>query len=200
MTLTRQPARLPDTRMRRDVPGLLASMPDCRFPMRYLGSGLLAALASMLLVVTAVGQGREIYDSAVVDSAYQLHIHTSAHHDLRPAKDSDQVGFDQPAISRDRRAVGWLSLYPNCCTSYPIPLKLVVLNSTGVHTFDGNGLAVWRWRFDSTGTRVAYFQDVVHGGVGGHYELRDVQSGRLVAEFDPVDSTPMPPWVTGLVR
>jgi hypothetical protein len=157
-------------------------------------------LGASLVWVSAAAQTVAIYDSAVVDSTGQLRIHTSAHRELRPGKDSGQVGFDVVALSQDRRAVGWVALYPNCCTSYPIPLQLIILSHNGRRVFTGNGLPIWRWRFDSSGTRIAFYQDVVHGGVGGHYELHDVRTGRLIAMFEPVDSTPAPPWAAALIR
>jgi hypothetical protein len=57
----------------------------------------------------------------------------------------DQVGFDSPEISPDGRYVGWLALFPNCCTSYPIPGKLVVLGKDRkLRTFDGLNLGIFR--------------------------------------------------------
>ena len=112
-----------------------------------------------------------------------------------PEKDAEQVGFDKPAISKDGRAVGWVALYPNCCTSYSIPLKLVVLSNGRARTFTGSGLPVWEWSFRSGGKRVAFGQETVHGGLGIHYEMRDVATGRLIAEYSPPydrDNRPLP--------
>jgi len=63
---------------------------------------------------------------------------------IRPPKASDEVGFDQVALSADRRIVGWIALYPNCCTSYAIPLKLVLPRTDGRPTVIGNGLPIWQ--------------------------------------------------------
>jgi hypothetical protein len=51
-------------------------------------------------------------------------IVTTAGRTIEPIKDSEQVGFAKPQISPDGGAVGWLAEYPNCRTSYPVPLKL----------------------------------------------------------------------------
>jgi hypothetical protein len=60
----------------------------------------------------------------------------------------DQVGFGTPRRSRDGRYVGWLAMFDNCCTSYPIALKLVVLDEAGrMHTFEGDQLAIFDWCF-----------------------------------------------------
>ena len=143
-------------------------------------------------------QAAQAYASATVDSNHAVRIRTSDHRTVVLAPDSDQVGVDQVAISPDRRAVGWLALYPNCCTSYPIPLVLEVYARGAVHAFRGIDLPVWRWAFEAGGTQVSLYQETVHGGFGAHYELRDVQSGGLLARYEPSDSTPAPPWVVRL--
>jgi hypothetical protein len=68
----------------------------------------------------------ETYVQATVDSAGQLHIKTHPGQDITPSKKPEQVGFDKPMVSPDKHQVGWLALYPNCCTSYPIPMTLVI--------------------------------------------------------------------------
>jgi hypothetical protein len=155
----------------------------------------IAGLSLLPLAGPIASQAPETYDSAMVDASGQLHIRTTDRRQIHPPNDPDQVGFDKAAISPDRLAVGWLALFPNCCTSYPIPLKLVVLVSGRVHTFVGTGLPVWKWRFDSTSQQVAFYQETVHGGMGGHYELRDIATERLVAQYELSDSGPPPPWV-----
>ena len=93
-----------------------------------------------------------------------------------------------------------LIAYPNCCTSYPIPLKLVIYSNGKTHTFTGNDLPVWQGRFLSSGKQVAFEQETVHGGQGVHCELRDVATGRLVAEYepDPEKAEAPPSWVKEL--
>ena len=125
---------------------------------------------------------------------------TASGREIRPPKDSDQVGVEQVAISADRRAVGWLALHPNCCTTYPIPLELVVLTSARTRTFTGDGQAIWQWAFYADSRRVSYRQGPVHGPATPHFELRDIRTGRLVSSFDG-DSTEVraaPAWVRAL--
>ena len=88
-----------------------------------------------------------------------------------------------------------MAQYPNCCTSYPIPLALVVYSNGIKRSYTGNGLPVWKWRFVGPGSQVAFRQEIVHGGLGVNFELRDVLSGDLVAEFSPTvgpDGQPLP--------
>ena len=137
----------------------------------------------------------EIYVSVRIDAQGQLHIVTANQRDITPARAPDQVGFDQPAISADGTTVGWLALYPNCCTSYPIPLALVIYRDGKVrHTF-GERFPVWKWRFEANGTQVAFAQETVHGHLGVHFELRDVESGQLIAAHDGDPLPDAPQWI-----
>jgi hypothetical protein len=38
-----------------------------------------------------------------------------------------QTAFEKPPLSPDRKAVGAQAMYPNCCTPYDVPLRLVGL-------------------------------------------------------------------------
>src|SRR5690349_3172757 len=89
------------------------------------------------------------YRRAELESTGQLRIVVSTNKVLRPPKDSDQAAFGQVALSRDRRMVGWVALYPNCCTSYPIPLKLVLLGAGARRIVISNGSPVWQWAFSA---------------------------------------------------
>jgi hypothetical protein len=107
--------------------------------------------------------------------------------------DVEQIEYDQIAISPDGKAVGWLALYPNPSTSYPIPLKLTIYSEGKLHEFARNGLPIWHWQFTDASNRVAFEQETVHGGRGVHYELREVSSGRLLDQFSPsVDGNGQP--------
>jgi hypothetical protein len=127
----------------------------------------IAGLSLLPLASRLAGQGAEKYDTVLVDGSGDLRILTRDGRQITPPKDPNQVAVDKAAISPDHLAVGWLALFPNCCTSYPIPLKLVVYTRGRVYTFVGAGLPVWRWGFDSTS----------------------------VARFEPHDSRPPPSWV-----
>jgi hypothetical protein len=145
----------------------------------------------------ASASGAQAYSRADIDSSGRVHIITSAGREIRPPREGDQVAADRVAISPDGRAVGWLALYPNCCTSYPIPLKLVILRAGKRRTIKGNGLPVWEWKFSEDSRYVAIRQAPVHGDAPQHYELRDIRSGRLVDSFDGASkrSRSPPPWV-----
>ena len=164
----------------------------------------LVCAATLIVVSSAFAADR--YVEASVDEAGALRILTSDGRAIVQPKESGQVGFDKVAISADGGSVGWLALFPNCCTSYPIPLKLVVYSAGRLRAFTGSGLPVWRWLFTGGGKQVAFAQETVHGGLGVHYELRDIASGRRVSEWDPTigpDNQPLgnqkrPKWVSDL--
>jgi hypothetical protein len=81
-------------------------------------------------------------------------------------------------------------MYPNCCTSYDIPLGLVVYENGREHWFKGNGLPIFWWMFTDGGRAVAFGQTTVHFSCGTHYELRDVHSERLVDSVTVFDEVP----------
>ncbi len=98
---------------------------------------------------------------------------------------AEQVGFQQPRISHDGRYVGWLAMHPNCCTSYPIPLRLVVMDdSQHLHSFTGIKMAVFEWCFLPKQNAVAYTQTVLHGSDFQHFEMRSIADERLLAEYE----------------
>jgi hypothetical protein len=159
--------------------------------------GLLLGCGVVASTLVAGTSNAQTYGRADIDAHGQLLIVTSTGREIRPAPDSGQAGIDRVAISPDGRAVGWLVLFPNCCTTYPIPLKLVLLVAGKRRTISGNGLPVWEWKFSEDGQYVAIRQAPVHGDAPQHYELRDVRSGRLVDSFEAGSKRGRspPPWV-----
>lgn len=186
-------------------------MSDRQRPLKVL---LLGVVASLLLPdvpgaqTRAANAGRvETYQSAAIDATGSLVITTSDQRTVVVPKEGEQSSFSEPIVSSARTAVGAQAQFPNCCTSYDIPLQLVVYANGRVHRFTGIGLPIFQWRFVDGGTRVAFGQEPVHFGCSIHYELRDVQSERLIDSADipqPCAQTPklrvvkIPQWVTEL--
>lgn len=175
-----------------------------------------AILALLLLPVVAPAPTRaadarrvETYESVAIDAEGSLVITTSDHRTIVVRREGDQTAFANPIISTGRTAVGAQAEFKNCCTSYDIPLELVIYANGTVHRFTGIGLPIFKWQFVDGGTRVAFGQEPVHFGCSVHYELRDVQSERLIDSADvpePCGLVPNPPaaqvpkWVAELVR
>jgi hypothetical protein len=134
----------------------------------------------------------EMYELADIDADGSLRIVTTVRKTIVVPKGSfsgagesfgTQTEFGKPVISADKRAVGAQAMFANCCTSYDIPLQLVVYSRGKTHRFEG-GLAVFDWHFVDGGRRVAFSQQTVHFACSVHWELRDVATERLVAEAD----------------
>src|SRR4051812_22480044 len=87
-------------------------------------------------VRTSTHAAVETYESADIDASGNLRILTSNQKTITVPKDGltdtggvsieKQTAFDEPVLSDDRHAVGATALFNNCCTSYDIPLQLVI--------------------------------------------------------------------------
>lgn len=158
----------------------------------------------------------ETYESADIDADGNLRIVTSEQKTIIVSKGGSpkagesfgkQTAFGKPVLSDDRRAVGAQAMFANCCTSYDIPLQLVIHSGGKTHRFEG-GLAIFDWHFADGGRRVVFSQQTVHFACSVHWELRDIASEQLLATADipePCGQIPDPPkvevpkWVTGTV-
>jgi hypothetical protein len=158
----------------------------------------------------------ETYESVDLDADGNLRILTSEQRTIIVPKGGSskagepfgrQTAFGKPVLSDDRRAVGAQAMFGNCCTSYDIPLQLVIYSGGTTHRFEG-GLAIFNWHFADGGRRVVFSQQTVHFTCSVHWELRDIASERLVATADIPEvcgQIPAPPkvtvpkWVTGTV-
>jgi hypothetical protein len=180
-----------------------------RMPIRLPTSALAFALLSFLFAAIGAQAATVEYASATLDDKQQLQLEDS--NGIRSAAPlapvaletiGNQVGFDQPLIAPDRRTLGWLAEYDNCCTSYSIPLQLILYRDGRiVRKLRGNGLPIWQWRFVHGAKQVVFVQRPTHGSFPDHYELRDVASGRLQAEYDQYDDQDrqkMPRWAADL--
>ena len=153
------------------------------------------------------GAGGETYTAVAVDAVGQLVITTSDSKTVRVAKVKDQTEFSRPVISASGNAVGAQAMFGNCCTSYDIPLQLVVYANGRLHRFTGINLPIWRWHFTEADRRIAFAQSEVHFACRTHYELRDIPSERLIESADipePCGQLPnqptvrIPKWVAEL--
>jgi hypothetical protein len=178
---------------------------------------LTVVIASFLLPSVSAAQTKrsgptgaprvETYRSAAIDASGSLVITTSDQRTIVVPKEGEQSSFSAPIVSSAGTAVGAQAEFPNCCTSYDIPLQLVIYANGKAHRFTGNRLPIFQWHFADGGTRVAFGQEPVHFGCAIHYELRDIQSERLIESVEvpePCGQIPnprtmkIPKWVTDL--
>jgi len=110
--------------------------------------------------------------------------------------EKEQVGVSSVRISGDNQAVGWLVDSDFCCASYPLQLLLVVYRpGKPLRRFRGDGRAIFGWHFVAGGRQVAFYQSFPHGDLMTHYELRDIETERLLDKWDENSTGKMPAWV-----
>ena len=155
-------------------------------------------LVTVCLAVWPNAAAAQTYAGVRATVDRQLVIRTMDGRETRLAPKGEQVGFLKPQLSSDRTAVAWLTEHGNCCTSYSIPRTLVVLAGGTTHRFEGNGVPIWRFRFEADGKQIAFQQETTHGGLGVRYELRDIRTERLIDDYEPASSRAVPEWVRRL--
>jgi hypothetical protein len=112
----------------------------------------------------------------------------------------EQVGFKDIAISPDGQAVGWTALFPNCCTSYPIPMLVEVYTAGRRRAFDP-AIAPWHWCFVDGSEKIAALSTTVHGPQNEILELWDISTGKKLEDFTWMEgeSYPRAPaWVASI--
>jgi hypothetical protein len=57
----------------------------------------------------------------------------------------NQEGISDLQLAEDRQTMGWTENYDNCCTSYAVPLVLVLFRSGSVMQRIAPGQMIWRW-------------------------------------------------------
>jgi hypothetical protein len=125
------------------------------------------------------------YTSAVVSNEGSvLNIHTDSINISIPRAEPTHKGFSNPSVSSDGHIVGWLELHSNCCTSYPIPLSLVIFAQDKIIQRFQEGLPIWGWSFEQGNSAVAYRQRPTHGNAMVEYKLRRVRDGKLLGHFE----------------
>jgi hypothetical protein len=159
---------------------------------------LLAVLLSQPAAISARGKRGSIA-RVYIDSEGVLHLVDAAGHDTKASKEKDQVAFSSPQVAGDNQTVGWLAEFPNCCTSYPIPLALVIYRDGKIIQQLQPGMMIVDWRFRTEGKQVAFCTNTVHGNSAPHCELHDVNSAKLLEQFDGNTGERSRPWMDGLI-
>jgi hypothetical protein len=143
-------------------------------------------------------QGTHPVEKAYVDAKGGVHIVEEGGKDIVVPKEKDQVGSDELKIAVDKKTVGWEALEDNCCTSYPIALSVVIWRDRRVRQKFGDGMMIYDWRFWEGGKQVAFCSGTVHGDSGGHCELHDAETGKLLDTIDGHLNDDSPKWARGL--
>lgn len=109
-----------------------------------------------------------------------------------------QVGADSAKIAGDGQTIGWLATFPNCCTSYPIPMALVIYKLRHPVRRIESDQMIWRWMFVAGGSEVAFVQGPTHGTDIGDYKLCDTKTGKLLSNLYGPLSDNSPKWAKAL--
>jgi hypothetical protein len=158
-------------------------------------------LSLPLLVLVTAGAAGPRYRSVKVEDG-RLRIELESGSVLNGPMLKGQVGVGAPAISPDRRTLGWVVLYPypsppEATQMAPIAVALVLYRSGRIlHSFDAEP-TLWDWQFQDGGKRVAYSMGPLHGGAT-ECVLRDVASGEVVATWLVNDDSKPPAWAQNL--
>jgi len=136
------------------------------------------------------------YRSVSIDSAKRLQIELDSGRVIKIARSKGQAEFGDPAISPDHRTVGWLVTYSNGGDLADFSPELVLYRAGHIiHRFES--IMFWDWQFQDGGKRVAYSVGPTHGRASDCV-LRDVDSGKVVAEWAVKEGENPPAWASTL--
>ena len=99
-----------------------------------------------------------------------------------------QVGCEHLIIESDDSTVAWSVLVKNCCTSYPIPTRIIVYRK-GKQKMISPGQMIWDWRFIDGGKRLAVLSGPVHGDPSSAI-LYNTHNVRVLAKWEGQGTAP----------
>jgi hypothetical protein len=133
------------------------------------------------------------------DPGGRVHVVDSGGNDVTPPQEKNQIDATEAKIADDKQTVGWLVEFKvDDGTSYPIALSLIVYRDGKIlHRFETT-MVIAGWQFVGGGKQVAFYTTTLHGDSGAHYELHDVTSGHLLAQYNGHRGAEAPAWAAGL--
>jgi hypothetical protein len=165
--------------------------------MRVLLVPVGAVALSLLAICPALSQPARI-TRAFIGTDGLAHVERNGG-DRAIAKEPGQAAVDSLKVASDGRTVGWLVKQDNCCTSYPIPTRLVVIARSRKFVFSQPQM-IYDWYFLGDGEQVALSIGPTHGEAIPHFLLYDTHSGRKLEDWSVASDTHSPPpsWTSGL--
>jgi hypothetical protein len=141
------------------------------------------------LALTATAANAQIIERAYAGADHKAHLVLHSGAEKVIAAEEQQVGVENFVISPDHRTVGWSVLVDNCCTSYPVPVTLILYRS-GKKIALASGQTVWKWHFMANGDRLAVLWGPTHSWAGQAC-LYDSRTGKQLGQWwgrgDPPD-------------
>lgn len=162
---------------------------------------LLSGLALLCLFAAPAAQAGPFVGTALSANGDALTIDNGQAPFPAPKTEEEQRGYAQPQVSGDGRLVGWVALEAACCTSYPLPITLVLLREDRSLVRFEEGLPIWAWKFERKDTAVAWRQRTTHGTSTIFYKLVRIADRKLVDHYecfseDAASESPrVPNWV-----
>ncbi len=146
--------------------------------------------------LVTVGAYADIESFSVSKDDKSLTYRSSAGHDRTQILIKDQVGFSQAQISRDRKHIGWVATFYTCCTSYAVPLELVVSSESGSLSAFAGGQGIFKWCFVPELDAVVFRQAALHGPAVETYTLGRIKDGKELETYVAPPVAPEKPAVT----
>ena len=121
-------------------------------------------------------------------------------------KGDDIQSFSEVRIAKDGTAVGATAWTYECCQSYPIPTRVMVLRAGQVRPFDVGGLSVEAWHFVPGAAQIA-MSGTQHHVFCAHTFVLHLATGTIVAEgseelqcqyIETPRQVPQPKWIRDL--
>jgi len=97
--------------------------------------------------------------------------------------EDSQAGFSDLDVAKDKETVGRGETYWECCQSYPVPVVLTLYRSGKILQRIRQGHMLWAWTFLGGANQVVAPWGTTHGSSSGTYQLYDVKTGHMLAEF-----------------
>jgi len=157
------------------------------------GAFVLAALAPAVAAA-------QLHPISVTPDSLGAALITFAHRKVTHVpKERGQTGIREAVIASDGRTAGWFVEYRVEGASDGVAEALVIWRDGKVSRRFKTEQAFYSWAFVSRGTQVAYHTGPMNGEQSSHCELRDVKTGRRLAEWNgDLESGTKPAWVASL--
>ena len=150
-------------------------------------------LAGFLVAIPALAQKVSTFQKVYIGTDTLAHVVTRDGTDHAIPAEPEQVAVSDPRLSPDRRVAGWQVEQDNCCTSYPIPTRLV-LHSRNAHRVLANGQMIYGWCFVPATAAVAVSSGTVHGMQGQNITLYSTRSGKQLKQWSGDEQAKPPAW------
>jgi hypothetical protein len=142
------------------------------------------ALLSVILMLATLAHAGQYSGASLSADGSRLTIKSTRGNLVAPKTEAAQQGYSQPRVASDGRAVGWLALSPSCCTSYPLPLALVVMDARRKPVRFEESPPIWAWKFELGNSAVAYRQRTTHGTSMITYKLVRIRDREVLEQYE----------------